>query len=99
MMVQEKPGAYSDQIMRIVVRMVTAAALATSLLAGPAFAQMQMGDKQKTGPQLEDEARAKRNAEIDKEYRRMRQHTEDSSKVTKVDPWQNMRAPTVDANR
>jgi hypothetical protein len=81
-----------------VTRIFTAAALATTLLSGPAFAQAG-GEQQKSGPQLEDEARAKRNAEIDKEYRAMRKHTEDTTKTTKIDPWLNMRAPTDSAAR
>jgi hypothetical protein len=89
----------SDQTMRGVTRIFTAVALATSLLSGPAFAQSPQGEKQKTGPQLEDEARARRNAEIDKEYRAMRKHTVDTGKTTKIDPWLNMRAPTDGANR
>ena len=81
------------------MRIFTAAALATTLLTGPAFAQLGGGEKEKTGPQLEDELKAKRNAEIDKEYRTMRKHTQDAAKTTKTDPWQNMRAPTDSATR
>jgi len=80
-------------------KILTIAALATSLLTGPAFAQFGGGEKEKTGPQLEDEAKAKRNAEIDKEYSAMRKHTLDAQKATKIDPWQNMRAPTDGAKR
>ena len=87
----------SDQTMRNVMRICTAAALATTLLSAPAFAQQ--GEQQKTGPQLEDELKAKRNAEIDKEYRTMRKHTQDAAKTTKTDPWLNMRAPTDSAAR
>ena len=89
----------SDQAMRSVIRICTAAALATTLLTGPALAQFGSGEKEKSGPQLEDEAKAKRNAEIDKEYRSMRKHTEGAAKTTKTDPWQNMRAPTDSATR
>jgi hypothetical protein len=70
------------------------------LLTGPAFAQFGgAGEPEKTGPQLEDEAKAKRNAEIDKQYSVMRKHTQDSQKATKIDPWQNMRAPADNAKR
>ncbi len=84
--------------MRKVMRICTAAALATTLLSAPVFAQQQQ-QQQKTGPQLEDELKAKRNAEIDKDYRTMRKHTQDAAKTTKSDPWQNMRAPTDSAAR
>ncbi len=81
------------------MRIFTAAALATTLLTGPAFAQLGGGGKEKTGPQIEEEAKAKRNAEIDKEYRTMRKHTQDAAKTNKTDPWLNMRAPTDSATR
>ncbi len=85
--------------MSYLVRICTVAALATSLLASPAFAQFTMGDKEKSGPEQRDEARAKRNAEIEKQYNSMRKHTDETPKTIKVDPWQNMRAPTANANR
>jgi hypothetical protein len=85
--------------MRSVMRICTAAALATTLLSAPSFAQQPGAEPQKTGPQLEDELKAKRNAEIDKEYRSMRKHTQDAAKAAKTDPWQNMRAPTDSAAR
>lgn len=98
MMLWSNRERLSDQAMRSVMRICTAVALAATLLTGPAFAQFG-GEKEKSGPQLEDEARGKRNAEIDKEYRAMRKHTQDAAKTTKTDPWQNMRAPTDSANR
>ena len=85
--------------MRSVMRICTAAALATTLLGAPAFAQKPGAEQQKTGPQLEEELKAKRNAEIDKEYRTMRKHTQDAAKTTNTDPWANMRAPSDSAAR
>lgn len=73
-------------------RILAAAALATSLLTGPAFAQAKQ-EPEKTGPQLEDDARAKRNAEIDKQYKVMQKNTKSESQTApKTDPWQNMRS-------
>ena len=89
----------NDQTMRSVMRICTAAALATNLLGAPAFAQKPGAEQPKTGPQLKDELKAKRNAEIDKEYRAMRKHTQDAAKTTKTDPWANMRAPADSAAR
>jgi hypothetical protein len=73
--------------------------MATSVLTSPALAQVGASEKPKSGPQIEDEARAKRNAEIDKEYRDMRKHVQDPAKTTKTDPWLNMRAPSDSASR
>jgi hypothetical protein len=81
------------------VRILTAAALATVWLTGPAFAQAQQ-QKEKSQLDLQDEERMKRNADIDKEYNAMRKHTqEDAQKAAKIDPWQNMRAPLDNAKR
>jgi hypothetical protein len=82
-----------------VIRIFTAAALAASLLTGPAFAQFK-GEKERNPLAEEEENRRKQNVEIDKQYNAMRQHTQDTSaKSTKTDPWSNMRAPSDTAKR
>jgi hypothetical protein len=82
-----------------VIRIFTAAALASGLLAGPAFAQFK-GQKEPNPLAQEEEERHKQNIEIDKQYNAMRRHTQDNAATpTKVDPWSNMRTPTDTAKR
>lgn len=85
--------------MGVGVRIFTAAALAAALLSGPAFAQF--NKEKEPNPMAEkEEAHRKQNAEIDKQYNAMRKHTEnDAQKAAKIDPWQNMRAPSDNAKR
>ena len=79
------------------VRILTAAALATVLLSGPAFAQASSSvgapKKEKSPLALEAEERQKRREEIDKEYNAARLRTLGDTKAVKTDPWANMRAP------
>ncbi len=81
------------------IRIFTAAALAASLLTGPAFAQFK-GEKERNPLAEEEENRRKQNVEVDKQYNAMRRNTQfDAAKSTKIDPWSNMRAPTDTAKR
>lgn len=72
------------------MRFFTAAALASALLTGPAFAQFQQ-KKDKQPMEMLDEERKRRNAEADKEYKIMREQTQIEAAKTKVDPWASIR--------
>ena len=87
--------------MSIGVRIFTAAALASALLAGPAFAQFAAGEP-KSLIQLEEEEHQKRNVQIDKEYDTMRKRSRPDSAAatsTKTDPWANMRSNADNSKR
>lgn len=82
--------------MRIGIRILTTAALASALLAGPAFAQFKQ-EEPKSGIAIEEEEHKKRNAEIDKEYDTMKKRSHSpENKSNKTDPWSNMRSTTAD---
>jgi hypothetical protein len=72
--------------------------IALGIMTGPVYAQQQQ--KQDDAFSLEREAKKRDTEQIDRQYKAMMRRT-DPEKVTRVDPWHNMRAPsnsTADLN-
>jgi len=63
------------------------------LLTGPVFAQKISDDP----IILDQQMKKKDREELDQKYRATLRRTDQGQTVTRIDPWQNMRAPT-DAN-
>ena len=84
--------------MSIGVRIFTATALASALLAGPAFAQFKT-EEPKSLLAIEEEEHKKRNTEIDKEYNATKKFRQSEDKAVKTDPWANMRSSSDNTKR
>jgi hypothetical protein len=67
-------------------------ALALTILAGPAFAQMKDSD-----PIMIQERDKQQQAErLDQQYKRTIDRTRKTGETARTDPWSNMRAPKED---
>jgi hypothetical protein len=78
--------------MVVFMRVVLISAVALAILAVPARAQMQMGDKPAMDPlQLMYESERRERIEIEKKYNETVRHTETGAVKVKKDPWSGVR--------
>jgi len=80
-----------------IMRSLIVGAVLAGCLAGPAYAQRQQQQQEKTGLQIEDEQKKKDAEVIDKQYKATLERVKKNTNTTEnrpADPWQNMRGPS-----